>query len=164
MPVIFRPDEEDEPSITAGEASGDLAVLREGLPMAARAAAVWVLIATPLLAGALYALRKPILAADRLLHGDGDYWSEMWMPAVLLAFFGAILGALTAWRVSARASIGGGGVCLISGLGGAIVFLAGAAAAAQFFDGPTPAMCWMSLGAMLTAWVAAGSAIVHVTH
>lgn len=157
MPVHFRRDEipvEAEPNVPPRD-EDDEGGFNAGLMIAARSCLIWLIVAAPLLFIGLKAMKRALLAADKLWHhGQGDHWQEMWMPAMLFVFFGAIFGVTIAWRMSARASLGTTSICLAAAEAALLLGAAGSLAAFSIFEKGVPLMCWVCLTAMTLSTIA----------
>lgn len=136
----------------------------QGVATGLGAAAVWTAVAGLLLIPTLRILKPATVAADRLLHGDGSHWSEMWMPAVLLAFYGGLSGALIAWRGSAKASLGAVALLVVSLAGSTAISVIGLLTARVIYPGAIPQMCWISLGFLAVSGLVGASAFTRITH
>jgi hypothetical protein len=118
------------------------------------ATAVCTVPAAALLVAGLHSLRRTLLAADKLMYPGSPHWWESVTPAVLFGLIGLGFGALTAWRTSAAASLGGLATWLIAGANLAVFGAAGAAAAPFVFPSGIPGTCWISLASMMVCAVA----------
>jgi hypothetical protein len=153
MPVHIRPDEESPVHVPQMDDAEHRALVRQAALNALRTCAGCAVLGGAALAMGLRLLRPAILAADRLRDGSGDYWQELWMPAVLFGFFGLTFGGFTAWRLSSAAGIGGVMLCVLAGLAAVLVAGAGAVSASMIFA-PVPAMAWIVLAVMTVAAIA----------
>ncbi|HPD29644.1 MAG TPA: hypothetical protein PLL20_06595 [Phycisphaerae bacterium] len=156
MPVQFRRDElpaddNDVRQRVVWEANGSTKV---GDVARAVYAGLWVSVpgAVGLCLG-LNLIKRALLAAE-VLSKDNDYWRETWIPMLLFCFYGGLLGAGIAWRVTSAVSLGGPAIWLAAGASLILVLLAGIGASTWFvFPGNVPSTCWIGLGLLVGAAV-----------
>jgi hypothetical protein len=145
MPVHLSRDDEIPQIRRTSSSHADLADMRSSLLAGARAALTVLLPAGVVLTLALRALAPSLIAADKLLKGEGDHWQEMWMPAVLLGFLGLLTGPAFAWRVSASASLGSTTIWMVIVVGLAALTIVGSVTAVTIFTSAVPIMSWIGL-------------------
>lgn len=147
MPIHLLPDDEVAEVPSVGTARAEESWVLEVLPGVVRPVVLCLAIGCVLLPVSLWALKAALVAADVLLR-DKHHWQEAWMPALLLAFFGGLFGAVLGWRMVSASGTAGWPVALAGGV--AIVCLAGVGAVAAFmlFSKGVPMMGWIGLGAM----------------
>ncbi len=107
---------------------------------------VCTLPAAVLLVLALGALRRAMLAADKLMDAASPHWSESFMPSVLFAILGLVFGAFLGWRASSAA--GGLATWIAAVINVGLLFAVGAVAAIFVFSPAIPRSCWLSLSAL----------------
>ncbi len=165
MAVQFRRDEvapEIEPASDSRDDDDGDSDFGHGLLIAIRSSVLWLIPAAVLLAVALQKMKKPLIAADHLLlHGQGDHWQESLMPAFLFAFCGAIFGALLAWRIGARTSLGNLHICLATGAVSLLLAIVGVVYGATVFEAGMPLMVWLCLAVMLCAAIGGAWGLSH---
>lgn len=154
MPVQLTRDEQMPARRRPADPEAEARLLQEAMRRGTGSAVVVLVIAVAPLVVGMRALRPALVAADKLLRSGGDYWSEMWMPVVLFAFFGFAFGGGLAWRVCSAASLGGKSAWMVVGAAITVLTLVGVITAALVFVGPVPIMCWTSLGGMAGAAIA----------
>lgn len=99
-------------------------------------------------------MRRALLAAE-VLSKDNDYWRETWLPFLLFCFYGMVLGAGIAWRVTSTVSLGGAATWLATGANIAMVLLVGVCASSwAVFPDAVPSTCWIALGLLSGAALA----------
>lgn len=74
-------------------------IMAEGLRLCRRAALLWAVLGTPVVALLVMMMRKPIEAANHLLQDGGEVSYEPWMPVVIFAMVGGGYGCLFGWRM-----------------------------------------------------------------
>lgn len=159
MPVQFRRDElpADDNDVRQSVVWEANESTRLGDVVRAVCAGLWVSIpgAVGLCLG-LNLMKRSLLAAE-MLSKDNDCWRETWIPMLLFCFYGGLLGAGIAWRVTSAVSLGGLAIWLAAGANLVLVLLAGICVSTWFvFSGSVPSTCWIGLGLL------AGAAIVGV--
>jgi hypothetical protein len=115
---------------------------------AARAVVAGLWVSIPGAVGLCFglSLMKRALLAAAVLSKDNDYWRETWLPFLLFCFYGALLGAGVAWRVTSTVSLGRVAAWLATGANLALVVLIAACASSwAIFPGNVPSTCWIGL-------------------
>jgi hypothetical protein len=157
MPVQFRRDELQAPNNDVQQTVVWEADAPTRIGSAARAIVAGLWVSIPGAVGLCFGLslmRRALLAAE-VLSKDNDFWRETWLPFLLFCFYGAILGAGIAWRVTSTVSLGGLAVWLATGANIALVVLVGACASLLVvFTGAVPSTCWIGLALVAGAAVA----------
>lgn len=152
MAVQLRRDEELPTSGPVRDADEDAAILREATGRAVRQAMIVTLAGAGVLTLGLAAMRRALLAAEKLLPDPGGNWGDMLMPLVIFMIFGGAFGALLTWRMTSAVSIGGTTAWLIASLSAVVLAALGALAAGRIFNPAIPTMAWLALaGVIVTA-------------
>ena len=99
---------------------------------------------------------EPTLAASRqILDGQGDYWYEAQMPAVLFGLFGAAFGVFAGWRLNSSGGVVGWPGWIVAAAGVLATCTIGSIGAIGLYAPPVPFPFWIALGALaLTAMLA----------
>jgi hypothetical protein len=130
-------------------AARERAMLREGLAATARTMAWSVALGSVALLVAVYLLQRSFAAAQQILQGQGEYWYEAYMPAVLLGLLGAAFGVFAGWRLDSSGGIVGWPGWIIAATGVLATAAVGAAGAAVCYTPPIPFTFWIALGGMV---------------
>ena len=125
-------------------------------------AAIWVLIPAMLaLPLTLKIMRRTLVAANKILIARGDYWESAWMPVVLLAMLGGVLGAALVWRITSAASIGRLSVWVVAGPAIMVITLTGFVALVIIFTPAVPVLGWIALAGFATGALVCAHLTLH---
>jgi hypothetical protein len=163
MAVHLRRDEEQPISAPTRDAEANSAILRQAARQAARQALVGTLLGALLLVGGLAAMRKALLASEKLLPDPGGHWDDMLMPLVIFMIFGGVFGALLIWRITSAVSIDGTIAWLITSLSAGVLAVLGGLAASRIFDAGIPTMAWLALAAVSVTAVCVSRLVIAWT-
>lgn len=85
----------------------DREMLREGRRTALRVAAAQSAPGVVIYAVILKVLGNSLASASEILSDKGEFWYESFMPCVLTALFGGLLGAGLGWRITSVSGLSG---------------------------------------------------------
>jgi hypothetical protein len=151
MPVEFLPDDdvyEPAPAVERADRSGE--TFSEVLVPSLRAAALCLIVGCVVAPLMVIALRAAVNSAQYLMtKGEGEFWQNAFMPAVLYGIVGGLFGVATGWRITN--ATGATGLSAFAAGGAACVALTAYTVAwsAFVFGAAIPTMQWVCLAVML---------------